>query len=299
MIGAPNAPEKAHQKVVDMTKVRNSETILRTRLSMNGRGLWLPQLLAQPSYNLMDHMKLFLHHRWHLSFLYAPSLAHGPVSIAPQAIVPPPLATAPQPLAYLLATSAWTSNVDYLRETINDVSFVEVPAPNHTTNEKLHNLREHLIRIQHGVSETLTWVPKGLESYFLDGENTTYDRPAVSSPIERLKAMRLECKDLQTFLMETFQILMSSLSTMDSQTSIQQSKRGTLVAVLATVYVPLSFVTGIFGMNVSEINGSPLSVWVCFATLAVVVLLTATAFILYRGVKKSLTGRRTEMGSIV
>lgn len=111
--------------------------------------------------------------------------------------------------------------------------------------------------------------------------------------------MHLECKEMQTFLMETFQILMSSLSTMDSQTSIEQSKRGTLVAVLATVYVPLSFVTGIFGMNVSEINGSPLSVWVCFATLAVVVLLTATAYILYQGVKKSLTRRRTEMVSIV
>ena len=232
-------------------------------------------------------MKLFLHHRWHFSFLYAPALAHGPAALAPQ------------PLAYLLATSAWTSNIDYLREIINDVSFVEVPAPTHTTNEKLHGLREHLIRIQQGVSETLIWVPKGLESYFLDRENTTYNRPAVSSPIERLKAMHLECKEMQTFLMETFQILMSSLSTMDSQTSIEQSKRGTLVAVLATVYVPLSFVTGIFGMNVSEINGSPLSVWVCFATLAVVVLLTATAYILYQGVKKSLTRRRTEMVSIV
>jgi Mg2+ and Co2+ transporter CorA len=38
---------------------------------------------------------------------------------------------------------------------------------------------------------------------------------------------------------------------------------------LAFLYVPLSFVTGIFGMNVREIDGSPLPIWVCVAALAV------------------------------
>jgi hypothetical protein len=39
--------------------------------------------------------------------------------------------------------------------------------------------------------------------------------------------------------------------------------------------VPLSFVTGIFGMNVKEINGSPLSVWTAAVALIIVTLLTA------------------------
>ena len=54
-----------------------------------------------------------------------------------------------------------------------------------------------------------------------------------------------------------------------------------MITALAFFYVPLSFVTGIFGMNVKEINGSPLSLWVCFAALGVVIAATSVGFLLY------------------
>lgn len=73
--------------------------------------------------------------------------------------------------------------------------------------------------------------------------------------------------------METFQILMSSISVRDSQLSIEQSQRATRLTQLAFIYVPLSFVTGIFGMNVQEISATGLSIWVCFVTLAIIVIL--------------------------
>lgn len=42
--------------------------------------------------------------------------------------------------------------------------------------------------------------------------------------------------------------------------------------------MPLSFVTGIFGMNIRQINGSGLNIWVCFATLVPVIFVTMLVF---------------------
>ena len=43
--------------------------------------------------------------------------------------------------------------------------------------------------------------------------------------------------DLESQLMQTFTLLMSSLSVKDSHTSLQQARRGTLVTALAFIYV--------------------------------------------------------------
>jgi Mg2+ and Co2+ transporter CorA len=51
---------------------------------------------------------------------------------------------------------------------------------------------------------------------------------------------------------------------------------------LAAVYVPLSFVTGIFGMNLRELNDSTLPVWVCLEVLGVVLLVTAAMVVVYK-----------------
>jgi Mg2+ and Co2+ transporter CorA len=51
---------------------------------------------------------------------------------------------------------------------------------------------------------------------------------------------------------------------------------------LAAVYVPLSFVTGIFGMNLRELNDSVLPVWICLEVLGVVLLVTAALVIAYK-----------------
>jgi Mg2+ and Co2+ transporter CorA len=63
-----------------------------------------------------------------------------------------------------------------------------------------------------------------------------------------------------------------------SSISVEQSQRATRLTQLVFIYVPLSFVTGIFGINVKEINATGLSIWVCFVTLAIIVLLTAGIF---------------------
>ena len=75
--------------------------------------------------------------------------------------------------------------------------------------------------------------------------------------------------------MQTFDLLMSSIS-------VQESQLSSRLTLLAFIYVPLSFVTGVFGMNLKEINGGALSAWTCVVALVVMVVLTAIFVLLLR-----------------
>ena len=81
---------------------------------------------------------------------------------------------------------------------------------------------------------------------------------------------------------------MSSLSIQASESSIQDAKRGILLTQLATIYVPLSFVTGIWGMNVKEISDPPRPIWMFGVTLVVAILATAAVLLLLRDWRKLL-----------
>jgi hypothetical protein len=67
---------------------------------------------------------------------------------------------------------------------------------------------------------------------------------------------------LEKFLRDSFALPMSSISVMEAGSINEQAQQGQMITRLTFLYVPLSFVTGIFGMNVKEINGSPLPIWV-------------------------------------
>jgi hypothetical protein len=63
---------------------------------------------------------------------------------------------------------------------------------------------------------------------------------------------------LEKYLMDSFTLLMSSISVMDAGSIKDQAQQGQMTIRLAFIYVPFSFVTDIFGMKIREINGSPL-----------------------------------------
>ncbi|KAK5120821.1 hypothetical protein LTR85_005888 [Meristemomyces frigidus] len=252
--------------------VSRRPTTLRVMYANNYGGLLLPRLISKSSYSLMDTFQMFLQHQWHFDFLFGKLPVNGGFT-----------AIQPHPLLYLLASSISQANLTYLEERINDLSFVKIREPEVQTNDQLHDMREHLSRLKAGVTQTVTWAPPDLDEYF-ESEGSRLDHLSLATPppVGRLREVLREAKELEGFLMETFQLLMNSLSVKDSQISIQQSRRGTLLAVLAFIYIPLSFVTGIFGMNLKEINGSPLSVRVCFITFAVVIGSTALGYAVYR-----------------
>lgn len=95
-----------------------------------------------------------------------------------------------------------------------------------------------------------------------------------------------EAVELKSFLMEIFQLLLSSISVQDDKMSVkqgqlsnQQSLRATQLTILASRYAPLSFVAGIYGMILKQLNGSVQSIWVFFVTLVIAGLLTVSLYL--------------------
>jgi hypothetical protein len=62
----------------------------------------------------------------------------------------------------------------------------------------------------------------------------------------------------------------------------RQSRRATLLTLLAAFYLPLTLVTGIFGMNIKEFDVQKPSFSLCFEALFAVIAVTAILYGLYR-----------------
>lgn len=187
---------------------------------------------------------------------------------------------------YLLVSCLWEENLRYLDKEIKRISFKELRNPKLEINSILHDRREDLAHIKEGLIETAMYIPTKVEEYFSANPDWRFSSRIKTDNWQRLieKATKLEA-----FLMETFQLFMSSVSVQDSQLSIKQSRlsidqaqRGSQLTFLAFVYVPLSFVTGIFGMNIQQINGSGLNIWVCFVALGPVIFVSGLVFLAVR-----------------
>ena len=62
----------------------------------------------------------------------------------------------------------------------------------------------------------------------------------------------------------------------------RQSRRATLLTLLAAFYLPLALVTSIFGMNIREFDVHKPSFYLCFEALFAVIAVTAVFYGLYR-----------------
>jgi Mg2+ and Co2+ transporter CorA len=171
----------------------------------------------------------------------------------------------------------------YLNKEIKRISFREIRNPKLEINSELHDRREDLARMKEGLIETETYIPPKIKDYFATHPQWTW---SSRIRIENGKRLIEETTKLEAFLMETFQLFMSSVSVQDSRLSIEQSRlsieqgrRGSQLTFLALIYVPLSFVTGIYGMNIKQINGSGLNIWVYFVTLLPVIFMTVLIFL--------------------
>ncbi|KAI6828395.1 hypothetical protein KC340_g17766 [Hortaea werneckii] len=89
--------------------------------------------------------------------------------------------------------------------------------------------------------------------------------------LQRLTTSTLdECTNLRILIDETIQLVMGTITIKEAQNSRINSERATVLTFLACIYLPLTLVTGIFGMNIKEINGGAPSWWSCVIALAVI-----------------------------
>ena len=227
--------------------------------------------MHQPTYSLLESFKSVFAHDWLLHDYYGelsqPGFAHK--------------------LLYRLCSSLWATNLRWLDSSLKTLSFDKIRHPTIEINGELHDRREDLATLQNGISETTSWMLQELVEYFDQKQaERPWDTSEIYHPLKHLKAIQEDARRLQSFLMETFQLLLSSLSIQDSQMSVEQARlsavqaqRSHRISQLVFIYAPLSFVTGIFGMNVREISpDNPLSVWVCCVAGVIVVVVTFIIF---------------------
>lgn len=178
------------------------------------------------------------------------------------------------PLVYVLIDAAWTRNLRYLTNKVKDISFANMEKPHRGALMTMHELREDLDYAKGEIAKAVRYAPPTLADYFeRSASSEWYQRDGL--PLVFLKEMENDAATLDEFLTNSLNLLLASLALRDSQ-------RADMLTWLAAVYVPLSFVTGIFGMNLRELNDSTLPVWICLEVLGVVLLVTAALVIVYK-----------------
>lgn len=58
-----------------------------------------------------------------------------------------------------------------------------------------------------------------------------------------------------------------------------RANRSFLVTILAFIYVPLTTVTSVYGMNIQQINGSGHNIWVFLVTAVLALLVTGLSWL--------------------
>jgi Mg2+ and Co2+ transporter CorA len=187
----------------------------------------------------------------------------------------------PETLFHLLASSTWATNLRVLDRNIKCTGLEDIRRPSISINDALHDQRAELMQTLWHVSMTLKWLPPSVRTEL---DAVKGDLPAskyIGYPDVILRDVLEQASLLERFLMDSFTLLMSSISVLEATSIKEQARQGQMITRLAFLYVPLSFVTGIFGMNVREINGSPLPFWVPVASFLVVSVCTLGIYVLW------------------
>jgi hypothetical protein len=81
---------------------------------------------------------------------------------------------------------------------------------------------------------------------------------------------------------EEIQIAIGSVQVEDTKVMKRQSEWTVVLAVLAAIYLPLSLVTGIFGMNITDLSETPApEKWTVVRTWAVIFGITIGSILVY------------------
>ena len=110
---------------------------------------------------------------------------------------------------------------------IQRISFQEIRNPDPKINDMLHDLREDLVSyLISGLSETTDNVPETIITFWIEyRENYGVMQDAMRrTPVSSHHNTLVSAAKLEKLLMETFQLLMSSISVQDARMSIEQSQ---------------------------------------------------------------------------
>lgn len=223
---------------------------------MRSAGLLLPAIFSERTrpYDLFSFTKESMNHSWVHNYLSTNVNGHESAIRA-------------HPLLYIMADAFWTRNLQYLDKTVKDISFDGSKTSKDGSDTRLYKLREDLDFLRTEIKQTVRFAPPRLEEYFATGGARAQASATTEPPLQYLQHIVDEAVALEEFLTNSLNFLLASIA-------LESNQRADKLTWLAAIYIPLSFVTGIFRMNLRELNDSSLPIWVCFEVLAVVLVLT-------------------------
>ena len=231
----------------------------------------MPELLGTSKTGLYESLKLFSQDPWRTGILCGEQklpptyedYARGHTGSDDSAPSHSKLYTALDPQAFMLMLSSalWERNLQYLGNQLNIINISRLRNAKDMDemvriNEMLYDCREDLGTLVSQVEHTKTHMPAYLAIYYESFPTMRHRHQATyMSPAGHLPEILKRASKLDKLILDDFQILMSSVSVREGHESTRQTKLATGIAVLAFVYVPLTLVTGIFGMNIKGQEG--------------------------------------------
>lgn len=174
-----------------------------------------------------------------------------------------PSSALPSVIVRLLALYAWRNGLEFLTQEIEFFWEQAIVGPSVEDFGRLKAARKYAERLYHDLN---IWLDQMLPLLKL-GITRSDDRY-----INELKGLPMQVSNLKQEISDTFQLLIGAIAIRDSEVqkklareSRQQARRATALTALAAVYLPLSLTTGVFGMNITEINQGTPKYWAVLA----------------------------------
>lgn len=179
---------------------------------------------------------------------------------------------------------AWRSSVEHLSNRLTYRRAQALVGPRMDTYLPLVDLRRPILGMIDAVSNALQDLPLFDEAYRKVYPNaaTPPSVPDKNSWPNTLYSVERDLKALQQELNDEIHLVIGAVTVRDSDASKQQAERATLLTLVAAVYLPLTLVTSIFGMNIKEIDGNGLTYRACLEAFAVTVGCTILFALAYR-----------------
>ena len=276
----------------------------------NVRTILLPGLFQNTDGGIFESLAAFVRNDWHLDILcgeeellptYDPN---EPASAPKEGIVRSHYAALnPQAFLFLVSSFLWGSNMNFLEIKGKCISFLDIRNLDSTDgtmiNSELNDCREDLDYLIEAVTFIDQITPADLAAYYDEFPRIRWrHKDTYCSPIDHHKRILERARTLEKLLIDSFQMLMSSVSVQQAALGNEQARvsaamaaastelgaasavqaaAATRIAALAFVYIPLTFMTGIFGMNIRIGNEDPKGfIWYApLITLGVAIVFTA------------------------
>ncbi|KAJ5593259.1 hypothetical protein N7537_010163 [Penicillium hordei] len=183
----------------------------------------------------------------------------------------------PTVFLFLHHSMLWQELLARLRVTIERLCFATLHRnPSLHIGNRLHEMREHISYAQQSIGSTIRVLNSIRQRTLLEEHKCTFHCLLLAN-----EDMARELESLRVLIMESFTVLMSTLSIKDSQLAVVNSKLGIrqnqnalqqgssvkLLTQLAFAYLPATLACSVFSMDIQELNNNGQKIWEFFIVL--------------------------------